>query len=76
MAGDYPSDGAPNATLSAPDQTNSIGAPSFASIAVKDAINADVIASFLLLPHTTMPNPPLSRQDAMDIALFIIEMKK
>jgi mono/diheme cytochrome c family protein len=51
-------------------------APSFASIAVKDAINADVIASFLLLPHTTMPNPPLSRQDAMDIALFIIEMKK
>jgi mono/diheme cytochrome c family protein len=51
-------------------------APSFAAIAARDAINADMIASFLLLPHTTMPNPPLSRQDAMDIALFIIEMKK
>ena len=32
-------------------------APSFASIAARDAINADMIASFLLLPHTTMPNP-------------------
>ena len=51
-------------------------APSFASIAVKEKINADMIASFLLLPHATMPNPPLSPKDAQDIALFIIEMKK
>ena len=50
--------------------------PSFASIAVKETINADMIASFLLLPHATMPNPPLSPKDAEDIALFIIEMKK
>lgn len=52
------------------------GLPSFAAIAAKETINADMIASFLLLPHATMPNPPLSRQDAQDIALFIIEMKK
>ncbi len=50
-------------------------APSFASIAAKDAINADMIASFLLLPHATMPSPPLSRKDSRDIAQFIIEMK-
>jgi mono/diheme cytochrome c family protein len=52
------------------------GIPSFASIAAKETINADMIASFLFLPHATMPNPPLSRKDAQDIALFIIEMKK
>jgi mono/diheme cytochrome c family protein len=52
------------------------GIPSFAAIAAKETINVDMIASFLLLPHATMPNPPLSRKDAEDIALFIIEMKK
>jgi mono/diheme cytochrome c family protein len=52
------------------------GVPSFAAIAAKETINADIIASFLLLPHATMPNPPLSRKDAQDIAVFIIEMKK
>jgi mono/diheme cytochrome c family protein len=52
------------------------GIPSFAAIAAKEKINAGMIASFLLLPHATMPNPPLSRQDAQDIAQFIMEMKK
>lgn len=52
------------------------GIPSFATIAAKENINADMIASFLFLPHATMPNPPLSRTDARDIALFIIQMKK
>jgi mono/diheme cytochrome c family protein len=51
-------------------------APSFASIATREAINADVIASFLLVPHATMPNYPLSRKDAQDIALFIVRLKK
>ena len=51
-------------------------APSFASIAAKPTIDADMIASFLLLPHATMPNLPLSRKDAQDIALFIVKMKK
>ena len=52
------------------------GIPSFAAIAARETVNADMIASFLLLPHATMPNLPLSRKDAEDIALFIIEMKK
>ena len=52
------------------------GIPSFAAIAAKETINANLIASFLLLPHATMPKLPLSRKDAEDIALFIIEMKK
>ncbi|MGD0846508.1 cytochrome c [Bradyrhizobium sp.] len=50
-------------------------APSFASIVDRPKIDADMIAAFLLLPHATMPNPPLSHEDAKDIALFIIEMK-
>jgi len=49
---------------------------SFASIAEKPGINAEIIASFLLMPHATMPNPPLSRKDAQDIADFIMKMKK
>jgi mono/diheme cytochrome c family protein len=51
-------------------------APPFASIAAKPTIDADMIASFLLLPHATMPNLPLSRKDAQDIALFIVKMEK
>jgi hypothetical protein len=35
-----------------------------------------MIASFLRLPHATMPNTPLSRRDAQDIAAFIMQMRK
>jgi hypothetical protein len=35
-----------------------------------------MIASFLRLPHATMPNLPLSRKDTRDIGAFIMEMKK
>jgi mono/diheme cytochrome c family protein len=55
---------------------NSHGVPSFAAIAARETINADMIASFLLLPHATMPNPPLTRKDAQDVAVFILGMKK
>ena len=51
-------------------------APPFAAIAVKDKITADTIAKFLQLPHATMPNFPLSRKDADDIAAFIIGMRQ
>ena len=47
-----------------------------AAIAARQDISSDMITSFLLLPHATMPNLPLSRQDAADIAAFIMEMKK
>ena len=49
---------------------------SFATIAAKDTINAEMIASFLRLPHATMPNLPLSRSDTQDIAAFIMGVKK
>jgi len=49
---------------------------SFASIAERPGISNDMIASFLLMPHATMPNMPLSHKDAQDIAAFIMTMKK
>lgn len=51
-------------------------AQSFAAIAAKEKISAEMIASFLKLPHATMPNVPLRGNDAEDIAAFIMSMKK
>lgn len=51
-------------------------APSFAAIAAKEKITAEMIASFLLMPHATMPNPPLRQSDTRDIAAYIMGMKK
>jgi mono/diheme cytochrome c family protein len=48
----------------------------FAAIAEKPGMSAQMIASFLMLPHATMPNPPLRESDARDIAAFIMQMKK
>ena len=58
----------------APGKSNR--AQSLASIAAKQTISAEMIASFLRLPHATMPNLPLTRSDASDIAAFIMGMKK
>jgi mono/diheme cytochrome c family protein len=51
-------------------------APSFAAIATRPDISPEMITSFLLLPHATMPNAPMRRNDAMDIAAFIMDMRK
>jgi mono/diheme cytochrome c family protein len=51
-------------------------AQSFAAIAAKEKITAEMIASFLRLPHATMPNLPLRGNDSQDIAAFIMSMKK
>jgi len=48
-------------------------APSFATIAARPDITAEMLAAFLLLPHATMPNVWLSQKDASDLAAFIIE---
>jgi mono/diheme cytochrome c family protein len=48
---------------------------SFAAIAGKPGMNSEMIASFLMLPHATMPNLPLRKSDAQDIAAFIMKMK-
>jgi len=65
-------------------ECHAIGTPSaktsriipFASIAERPGISSDMIASFLVMPHATMPNLPLSRKDAQDLAAFIMKMKK
>ena len=49
---------------------------SFAAIAAKQDITAEMVSSFLRMPHATMPNMPLSRKDAQDLAAFIMGMKK
>jgi mono/diheme cytochrome c family protein len=51
-------------------------AQSIAAIAAKETVTAEMIASFLRLPHATMPNVPLRGNDAQDIAAFIMSMKK
>jgi mono/diheme cytochrome c family protein len=51
-------------------------APSLAAIAARQDISPEMITSFLLLPHATMPNAPMNRKNAGDIAAFIMEMKK
>jgi cytochrome c len=48
---------------------------SFAAIAGKPGMNSEMIASFLMMPHATMPNLPLKKSDAQDIAAFIMKMK-
>jgi mono/diheme cytochrome c family protein len=48
----------------------------FSAIVTKPSVNAETIASFLLMPHVTMPGLPLSRSDAQDVAAFIMSQKK
>jgi mono/diheme cytochrome c family protein len=48
----------------------------FAALASKDTVTFETLTAFLLLPHATMSNVSLSRNDARDIAAFIIAMKK
>jgi mono/diheme cytochrome c family protein len=52
-----------------------MAAPPFAAIAAKDNVTADMIVSFLNLPHATMPNVPLHGNDAQDIAAFILQAR-
>ena len=49
---------------------------SFAAIARKPGFTPEKVASFLLEPHPKMPNFPLSRDEAADIAAYIGSMRK
>jgi mono/diheme cytochrome c family protein len=49
---------------------------SFAAIARKSDFTAEKVASFLLEPHPKMPNFPLSRDEAADIAAYIGSIRK
>ena len=48
---------------------------SFPAVAAKSGMTADIIASFLLMPHVTMPGLPLRKGDARDVATFIMSLK-
>jgi mono/diheme cytochrome c family protein len=50
--------------------------PPFTAIASKSDLSPEKIASFLLEPHPKMPNFPLSRDEAADIAAYIGSMRK
>jgi mono/diheme cytochrome c family protein len=50
--------------------------PPFTVIARKPDFAPEKIASFLLEPHPKMPNFPLSRDEAADIAAYIGSLRK
>jgi mono/diheme cytochrome c family protein len=50
--------------------------PSFSMIAQKSDFTPEKVAFFLLDPHPKMPNFPLSRSEAADIAAYIGSLRK
>src|SRR4249920_3132869 len=48
--------------------------PSFAAIAGKFDFTQEKVTNFLLDPHPKMPNFPLSRDEASDIAAYIARL--
>lgn len=53
----------------------SVDVPSFASVARKPDFSPERLAFFLLDPHPKMPNFPLSRTEAGDIAAYIASLR-
>ena len=61
----------------ASDQSGPTGeAPPFAVIAKTPDLNAGKLANFLLSPHPKMPNMNLSRNEAADLAAYIVTQGK
>ena len=54
----------------------STDAPPFDAIAHKSDFTAEKVAFFLLDPHPKMPNFPLSRNEAGDLAAYIGSLRK
>jgi mono/diheme cytochrome c family protein len=50
--------------------------PPFATIARKSDFTPEKVAFFLLEPHRKMPNFPLSRNEAADLAAYIGSLRK
>jgi mono/diheme cytochrome c family protein len=50
--------------------------PSFAAVAAKPDFSPEKLAYFLLDPHPKMPNFPLTRAEAADIAAYIGSLRK
>jgi mono/diheme cytochrome c family protein len=60
-----------------PDQKRAeADAAPFATIAEKADFSAEKVAFFLLDPHPKMPNFPLSRNEAADLAAYIGSLRK
>ena len=49
--------------------------PSFASVARRPDFSSERLALFLLDPHPKMPNFPLSRTEAGDLAAYIASLR-
>lgn len=63
--------------LVSPDQRRaSADVPPFATIAKSPSFNPKQLAYFLLEPHPKMPDLPLSRAAADDIAAYIATLKR
>jgi mono/diheme cytochrome c family protein len=63
--------------LVAPDQQRAVAdVPPFAQIAQSPGFDTDKLVHFLLDPHPKMPELPLSRMAADDIATYIATLKK
>lgn len=54
----------------------STDAPPFGTIAHKSDFTAEKVAFFLLDPHPKMPNFPLGRSEAADLAAYIGSLRK
>jgi len=61
--------------VSADQARGSTQAPPFAEIAKKPGLTAASIALFLLRPHPPMPDMNLSRNEAADLAAYIVSQK-
>ncbi|MGC2775155.1 MAG: cytochrome c [Bradyrhizobium sp.] len=48
----------------------------FVAIAARDSVTKEMLVKFLLLPHATMANNPLSAADAVDLAAYITGLRK
>ncbi|WP_257169532.1 cytochrome c [Bradyrhizobium sp. SRS-191] len=46
----------------------------FMAIAAKEGLTREMLVKFLLLPHATMANSPLSAADANDLAGYILSL--
>ena len=54
----------------------SVDVPSFVSVARRPDFSSERLAFFLLDPHPKMPNFPLSRIEAGDIAAYIASLRQ
>ena len=77
MAPSSPNAGAPPVIWSNAGQKQaSTDAAPFDAIAAKSDFTPEKVAFFLLDPHPKMPNFPLSRNEAADLAAYIGSLRK